>query len=151
MERLLTMCTKATFKQVMTMADKGHVLSLLDEGKSFKEVSVITGYNPKRFLFLVEGLRGTEARLVALTTYNDRLEEEKYDKPKDSGDLKVRDRSRRVEEVSTPTFKESLSRTGIQRSKDPVRSGIGTSKGGDTVRGGTVVDLFRTHRDYRGE
>ena len=145
------MCTKITFRQVMTMADKGHVLSLLDEGKSFKEVSVITGYNPKRFLFLVEGLRGTEARLVALAAHNERLEEEKYDKSEDSGDLEVRDRSRRTEEVSTPTFKESLSRVSVQRSKDSLRSRVGTSKSSDTVGSGTVVDLFRTHKDYRGE
>jgi hypothetical protein len=139
----------------MTVADKGHVLYLLDLDKSYEEVSEITGYSPERVWILWDTFGNDKFKRVLKEAFYERRNNEQLDEVQSTIEQNQhkpinRSRSARTKKVSSTTFQKGVRDIGTGRHYVPrERTRRDNSKG--DVRSGSIVDRMRKHKDYRGD
>jgi hypothetical protein len=145
----------------MTVADKGHVLYWLDFGKSYEEVSEITGYSADHISILWDALGDDEFKRVAKEEYYARRKERNDDevarridrnaKKKSRGKVYSTDGNGTGTGTHSRTYPKPRSSYSTSRHKIRSKPRLREFPRRDQHGGRSVIDGWRNHKDYKGE
>lgn len=153
-----------TFRQEMTMWDKGHIFTLYDDGTMLDDITLQTNYPTWRLKCLIEGVNNTNAWKIAKETYakesNDqgithgktsnvnysqRKKKTNSTKHSSPGWCANQELDLRISGVPLPEY-NSIGRTSTSRHAHKRSEMSNQSR-----RTGTIIDGLRKHVDYKGE